>query len=156
MPSNRAALYSIKPTVGLVSTRGAVPINPRFDTLGLMAKTAVDVGIVLDVIAEQRHQDPVRNIYAQAASNKSWGNLKIGALDPEVWQHAADMVKPAPGALDQICMEINAAYDKLQTLTKAFRRNIDLVSPLTLVLNGKNAIMESISKSLIKFEEFQY
>ena len=123
-----------------------MPINPLFDTLGPMAKTAVDVGIMLDVIAEPRSQNAPKNVYAKAASNKSWENLRVGVLDPEVWHQPSDMIKPAPGALEQACAEINAAYDKLQPLTMAFHRNIDLVSPSAVFLDGKNAIMEPIGK----------
>lgn len=58
------------------------------------------------------------------------------------------MIKPIPGALEQACKEINVAYDKIQPLAKAFSRNIDLISPSALMVDGKNAMMESIGKKI--------
>ena len=138
----------MKPTVGLVSPHGAVPINPLFDTLGPMAKNAVDLGTLLDVIADLGSKSVPRDLYARAARNTSWENLKIGVLNPEIWHQAPEMIKPVPGALEQACKEINAAYDKIQPLAKSFHRNIDVISPSALMVNGKNAMMESIGKKI--------
>lgn len=68
-PSNRAALYGIKPTVGLASRAGIVPISSTQDSEsdpflnssciltrispapGPMAKSAFDAALVLSIIA---------------------------------------------------------------------------------------------------------
>ncbi|KAK4705108.1 amidase, partial [Phenoliferia sp. Uapishka_3] len=50
-PSNRAALYGIKPTVGLASRAGIVPISSTQDTPGPMAKSAFDAALILSVIS---------------------------------------------------------------------------------------------------------
>jgi amidase len=50
-PSGAAALVGIKPTVGLVSRSGIIPISHSQDTAGPMARTVTDAAILLGVIA---------------------------------------------------------------------------------------------------------
>ena len=52
-PSSLNGLVGLKPTVGLVSAKGAVPISPRQDTPGPMCRTAADAAVVASVIAER-------------------------------------------------------------------------------------------------------
>src|SRR5262249_23530431 len=46
-------LVGFKPTVGLVSGRGVVPISPRQDTAGPMCRTVTDVAILANIIVER-------------------------------------------------------------------------------------------------------
>jgi amidase len=50
-PSAATALVGIKPTVGLVSRSGIVPISHSQDTAGPMARTVEDAAILLEVLA---------------------------------------------------------------------------------------------------------
>jgi amidase len=50
-PSAACSLVGIKPTVGLVSRAGIVPISHNQDTAGPMARTVTDAAILLGVIA---------------------------------------------------------------------------------------------------------
>ena len=52
-PSSLNGLVGLKPTTGLVSAKGVVPISPRQDTAGPMCRTAADAALVADVIAER-------------------------------------------------------------------------------------------------------
>ncbi|HXC76520.1 MAG TPA: amidase [Candidatus Acidoferrum sp.] len=52
-PSSLNGLVGLKPTVGLVSAKGVVPISPRQDTAGPMCRTAADAAVVAGVIAER-------------------------------------------------------------------------------------------------------
>jgi len=52
-PSSLNGLVGLKPTVGLVSAKGVVPISPRQDTPGPMCRTAADAAAVAGVIAER-------------------------------------------------------------------------------------------------------
>jgi Asp-tRNA(Asn)/Glu-tRNA(Gln) amidotransferase A subunit family amidase len=51
MPSSFLGLYGLRPTVGLVSTAGVIPLAPFEDTVGPMARTVEDLAIVLDGMA---------------------------------------------------------------------------------------------------------
>jgi amidase len=52
-PSSLNGLVGLKPTVGLVSGKGVVPISPRQDTAGPMCRTVADAAILAGVIAER-------------------------------------------------------------------------------------------------------
>ncbi|KAL4319072.1 hypothetical protein GQ457_18G018580 [Hibiscus cannabinus] len=56
-PSNNNAVVSIKPTVGLTSRAGVIPITPRQDTVGPMCITVADAAYVLDAIAGLDYHD---------------------------------------------------------------------------------------------------
>ncbi|CAI9104710.1 OLC1v1003440C1 [Oldenlandia corymbosa var. corymbosa] len=49
-PSSSNSIVGIKPTVGLTSRAGVVPISPRQDTVGPICRTLTDAVVVLDVI----------------------------------------------------------------------------------------------------------
>lgn len=56
-PSHVNGLVGIKPTVGLVSRAGVIPISSSQDTAGPMARTVTDAAIVLSVIAGRDPRD---------------------------------------------------------------------------------------------------
>ncbi len=58
-PAQSQSLVGIKPTIGLVSGRGVIPIAHSQDTAGPMARTVVDAAILLDAMAGADEADPV-------------------------------------------------------------------------------------------------
>ena len=130
MPSNRAALYSIKPTPGLISNKGLVPVSNLFDVPGPMAKTAEDLGILMDALVGMPN-DKELNKYLSASRNGSWRDLRVGVLDLEVWHQPAFMIKPDAGATKQMIKEIKTAYETIRPLAKALDENIELHFPTT-------------------------
>jgi amidase len=52
-PSSLNGLVGLKPTVGLVSGKGVVPISPRQDTAGPMCRSVADAALLAAVIAER-------------------------------------------------------------------------------------------------------
>jgi amidase len=57
-PSSANSLVGIKPTVGLVSRRGIIPISHTQDTAGPMARTVTDAATLLGVLAGTDADDP--------------------------------------------------------------------------------------------------
>ena len=51
-PAYQCQIVSIKPTFGLVSQHGIIPISPTQDTAGPMAHTVEDCALLLEVIAD--------------------------------------------------------------------------------------------------------
>jgi len=58
-PSNNCCVVGIKPTVGLISRSGVVPIAHSQDTVGPMTRTVTDAAILLGAIAGPDADDPV-------------------------------------------------------------------------------------------------
>jgi amidase len=57
-PSNNCGLVGIKPTVGLVSRAGIIPISHTQDTAGPMCRTVSDAAILLSALAGADPNDP--------------------------------------------------------------------------------------------------
>jgi len=57
-PSSCNGLVGIKPTLGLVSRTGVIPLSPSQDTLGPMARTVADAAALLTAIAGPDPADP--------------------------------------------------------------------------------------------------
>jgi aspartyl-tRNA(Asn)/glutamyl-tRNA(Gln) amidotransferase subunit A len=58
LPAAYCGIAGIKPTPGLVSRRGVIPLSPSLDTAGPMAWTAEDCAILMDVLAGHDPLDP--------------------------------------------------------------------------------------------------
>src|SRR5207249_1224360 len=50
-PAAQCGVVGLKPTAGLVSCEGVFPVSPTFDHVGPLARTATDVGLILQAIA---------------------------------------------------------------------------------------------------------
>ncbi|KAF2878597.1 amidase signature domain-containing protein [Massariosphaeria phaeospora] len=134
-PSGRAALYSMKPTPGLVSLDGIVPVSHTFDSAGPMAKSPYDLALLLDVLVDRNNDG---DSYTKAPSG-SWSDISIGTLDPEKWLLPPSMLKSVEEATVQINKEIREAYSKLESLVKSVKHNVELPTPDRFVLNGKDS-----------------
>jgi amidase len=66
-PAGANGVVGIKPTVGLVSRTGIVPISHSQDTAGPMARTVADAVTVLSAMIGTDEQDPATEVAAAAA-----------------------------------------------------------------------------------------
>ena len=104
MPSAFNALVGLRPTVGLVSRTGIVPLNSVRDTAGPMARSVADLAILLDAIVGGDAQDPVTErgqahiaaTYTSALRKDALKGARLGVLrqvfkpevtDPRVIAH---------------------------------------------------------------------
>jgi amidase len=60
-PACQNSLVGIKPTVGLISRSGIIPIAHSQDTAGPMARTVEDAAILLNALSGKDEQDPITN-----------------------------------------------------------------------------------------------
>ncbi|GAB4075130.1 amidase family protein [Barrientosiimonas marina] len=58
-PSSENAIVGIKPTVGLISRTGIIPISHSQDTPGPMARTVRDAATLLDALTGADNKDPI-------------------------------------------------------------------------------------------------
>ncbi|PFH51875.1 hypothetical protein AMATHDRAFT_190451 [Amanita thiersii Skay4041] len=95
-PSSNNNVVGIKPTVGLTSRAGVVPISAHQDTIGPMTRSLTDAAIVLSIIAGKDSNDnftlsqpPVVPDYTKALNNHALTGKRIGVprrvfLDPQI------------------------------------------------------------------------
>jgi aspartyl-tRNA(Asn)/glutamyl-tRNA(Gln) amidotransferase subunit A len=114
LPSAFCGLTGHKPTYGLVSTRGIIPLSWSLDHVGPMARTAADAAIMLQAIASYDPQD----IYCQrfppvfypSAIEEPATALRLG-IAREFWSQLDDEVRTA----------VDAGVSALQSLTAGTR-----------------------------------
>lgn len=64
-PAGHCGIVSIKPTLGLVSRMGVIPISHNQDTAGPMARTVADAAALLNVLAVIDQDDPANQMTIQ-------------------------------------------------------------------------------------------
>jgi amidase len=83
VPSALTGVVGIKPTVGLVSRAGIIPLTQTHDTAGPIARTAMDAAILLSALAGSDPRDPAtaddrRFDYSQALDAGALRGARIG------------------------------------------------------------------------------
>jgi aspartyl-tRNA(Asn)/glutamyl-tRNA(Gln) amidotransferase subunit A len=114
LPSAFCGLTGHKPTYGLVSTRGIIPLSWSLDHVGPMARTAADAAIILQAIA---YYDP-QDIYCQrfppvfypSAIEEPTASMRLG-LPRDFWSQIDDEVRNT----------VDTAVDALKSLTAGAR-----------------------------------
>jgi amidase len=100
-PAAACGIVGIKPTLGLVSRTGIVPISAAQDTAGPMARTVADAAALLTAMAGQDAADPASADAARQAADYA-GFLDPGALEGArlgVWREGVDAAGPAAAAI---------------------------------------------------------
>ncbi|KAH8822071.1 amidase signature domain-containing protein [Xylogone sp. PMI_703] len=126
-PGCRQALYCMRPSHNIVPAEGVIPITPRFDTVGPMAKSARDVALMLDIMVDPSTTTIPEGGYVSSLTS-SWDGLRVGSLEPELWLLPDSIVKPVKSATEQELRETKAAYKKLKDILGAnFHENVNLI-----------------------------
>ena len=110
-PASACGVVGIKPTLGLVSRHGIVPISSAQDTAGPMARTVAEAAALLGVLAAPDPADPVTVAAAGLADYTAF--LDAGALAGArlgVWRDGCHE------AGDTIMAVLDAALDVLRDL----------------------------------------
>jgi amidase len=86
-PANVAGLVGVRPTLGLTSRSGVIPLSLTFDTTGVLARSVYDAAIVLDAIAGEDprdaatlHQPKGRVSYADALHAQTLRGARLGVI----------------------------------------------------------------------------
>lgn len=124
-PSSINGLAGIKPTVGLVSRTGIIPISVSQDTAGPMARTVRDVAILLGVMAGVDPQDP-------ATANAKISSDYTRFLDP-------NGLRGARLGIARKFFESNAPMDAfLNGCVDALKRaGAEIIDPADLATHGQ-------------------
>ncbi|HEX3584594.1 MAG TPA: amidase [Candidatus Angelobacter sp.] len=124
LPAACCGITGLKPTYGLVSTRGVIPLSWSLDHVGPMARTAADAALILQAIAAY---DPV-DIYCQkfppvyypSAIEETTTALRLGVAR-DFWSNVDDEIKLAVDAAIAAIGKITAGVQQVELSTHADR-----------------------------------
>jgi len=145
-PSSRCGIVGIKPTVGLVSRAGIVPLSHSQDTAGPMARTVADAAALLGALAGLDARDPATAMigaaerdYTRFLDPRGLDDARIGVarglggddLHPAVSALFEDAVRELARLGAEIVDPVEVAHTKdvgdpeLEVLLYEFKADID-------------------------------
>ena len=127
-PASANSLVGLKPTTGLLSRGGIVPISSTFDTPGPMTRTVTDAAILLSAMTGQDPADPATKgsptdkTYWQDVKTGSLKGIRFGAYKPMLkdttYALNVEKIKSLGGTVVEIELE-QAANDGFSSLLNA-------------------------------------
>lgn len=163
-PSSACGIVGVKPTVGLASRTGIIPIAASFDTPGPMTRTVRDAAIVLEALAGADPEDRATQArpattanFAAATRPDALRGARIGFVRPEGYWPNVDAI------LDAVLKTLRDAGAELidvgqlpkmksGVVTELFRYELKDGLNAYLATLGENSRMKSLA-DLIKFNE---
>jgi amidase len=115
-PSNNCGLVGVKPTVGLVSRAGIIPISHSQDTAGPMTRTVTDAAILLGALVGADPDDRV-TVAGAAKGRRDYTTF----LDPNALKGARI------GVPRKACFGMSAPADRIVEEAMAVLRNLGAV-----------------------------
>jgi len=118
-PASANSLCSIRPTRGLITRTGIIPISTTHDVIGPIARTIKDVATALTVMATTGYDaadndtalvpSPIRGIdYTSKLSSTSLKGLRIGVLNGFFNRTDSPEVTPVNNAMDSVMSRLTA------------------------------------------------
>ena len=140
-PASINGLVGIKPTVGLVSRSGIIPISATQDTAGPMARTVKDAAIFLSILAGIDAKDPITAESRGKAKTDYTQGLDVNALKGK-----------------RIGVERSTFTRRNEDVIALFKENVELLKAKGAViievdLNSKiNAALGNAETDVLQFE----
>ncbi len=126
-PAKSCGIVGIKPTVGLVSRAGIIPISATQDTAGPMARTVADAAVLLGVLAGADERDAATH----ASRGRSSADYTV-FLDPGALRGARlGVVRSMFGDNEHVGRTIDAALEQMRAL------GAELVDPVEMPTQGQ-------------------
>jgi amidase len=156
-PSSQSSLVGLKPTVGLLSRSGIVPLSSTLDTPGPMTRSVIDNAILLSALTGKDESDPYsveidKNIeYIELARNGSLSGIRFGVnkqrLSNSLYAQQVELLKAQGGIpieFDPIEIEFQRFGDMLSADMK-----IDL--PVYLKNYATNSVQISTMEDIVLY-----
>jgi aspartyl-tRNA(Asn)/glutamyl-tRNA(Gln) amidotransferase subunit A len=124
LPASCCGITGLKPTYGLVSARGVIPLSWSYDHVGPMTRTVADAALLLQVIASYDPQDfycqkfpPVH--YPKAIKEKT-ASLRLGVAR-DFWKEVDQEVKSTVDAAVNVLGQLTAGTEEISLSTETDR-----------------------------------
>lgn len=135
-PSNANSVVGVKPTTGLVSRTGIIPIAASFDTAGPMTRNVYDAALVLGAVAGPDPADPRT---AESAAHLPPGNDYTAFLTPDALDGVRLGYKPTGNQLFNRAM-----------------RDLEAVGAELVPIDTNDAEDVSLTEIPLLFNEFKF
>ncbi|KAH6845635.1 amidase signature domain-containing protein [Chaetomium sp. MPI-CAGE-AT-0009] len=142
-PAIRAALYSMKGTVGSVNMVGTQSGGAAWDSAGLMAKSVEDCADVMETLL------PGRDFRSSLKS--SWKGIRIALLNYDKWQWDDENCKRVPEYDDQHKQELANAMKTIEALGGRVVYDAPLMMLDDIVEKYKTVTMGALSRHQLSF-----
>lgn len=159
-PSGQNSVVGLKPTIGLLSRTGIVPISSTLDTPGPMTKNVIDNAILLDAMLGKDETD-YKSVKAEPGILSAWNNpeplksIRFGAI--QSLMEGDSLYAAAVARLKEVGAEIvtfeNQNYhlpSTFLTLLEADMKN-DLKTYLETQVKNKDAVKISSVLDVVSF-----
>jgi len=143
-PSSYNGLVGIKPTVGLVSRSGIIPISAKQDTAGPMARSVADAAALLTVLAGYDPDDPATAPLKTAPPPDYRKFLDSGALQGK----RIGVVRKFAGFDDEVDLVFNQALQVLQAQGAIIVDPVELPNTDKLAADEKTALLYEFKDGL--------
>jgi aspartyl-tRNA(Asn)/glutamyl-tRNA(Gln) amidotransferase subunit A len=124
LPAACCGITGLKPTYGLVSMRGVIPLSWSLDHVGPMARTAADAALILQAIAAYDPQDiycqKFPPVYYPSAIEETTTALRLGVAR-DFWSNVDEEIKLAVDAAVGAIGKITAGVQQVELSTHADR-----------------------------------
>ena len=154
-PSNANSLVGLKPTLGLVSRAGIIPISASQDTAGPMARTVTDAAILLTALTGVDPRDPataasqkwIERDYVRFLDRQGLQGVRLGvARDYFGFNNRVDhLMEEAIGVLKRLGAVI---VDPVRDPTKGLYDDAEMTVLLYEFKDGLNAYLRTISPAI--------
>jgi aspartyl-tRNA(Asn)/glutamyl-tRNA(Gln) amidotransferase subunit A len=102
IPAGLCGIVGLKPTIGRVNTDGTIPLSPRLDCVGPLARSAQDAALLLDPILVRAKDEPRLSYACKSSSPKQ--KFKLGLPGEFFFDIITnDVLRVFQAALHSIC-----------------------------------------------------
>jgi aspartyl-tRNA(Asn)/glutamyl-tRNA(Gln) amidotransferase subunit A len=102
IPAGLCGIVGLKPTIGRVNTDGTIPLSPRLDCVGPLARSAQDAALLLDPILVRGKHEQRLSSSSKPSSQKQ--KLKLGLPDEFFFNIiSSDVLRVFQAALHSFC-----------------------------------------------------
>ena len=120
IPAALNGVTALRPTYGSVSNRGVLPITPSLDTVGAMARSALDTATVAHAIAGYDRHDPYSApppaiAPASAPAGGSLKGLRVAIADGYFFDGVSEAVAANAHAAAEVLRELGASLERIDT-----------------------------------------
>lgn len=149
-PSSQNSVVGLKPTIGLLSRTGIVPISSTLDTPGPMTRNVTDNAILLDAMTGKDTKDPssvestfqLNGVTHENLVGKRFGVFKSLVESDTVYKQTVDKIKSAGAEI----VELNPEQSRLTGFLTLL--NIDMKHDLPAYLSSqasKNITVKNVA-----------